>query len=62
MQNSIEIKTGGLLLLLASTTVLITIFFEYKIGWIGIQRNQDESILFIFENWKSLQIIWGWQK
>ncbi len=56
-----ETKIGGFVLLLAALTLLITIYLEYRIGWIGIQRSQDELFQFVYENWKGLQVIWGWQ-
>ena len=54
-------KLGGFLLLLGGATILITIYFEYRIGWIGTRRPQEEVPLFIYKNWRDLELIWGWQ-
>ena len=56
-----ESSLGGLLLLLGTTVILITILFEYRIGWIGVDRRESEVPNFIFETWSQLKLIWGWQ-
>ncbi|MEM1340621.1 MAG: hypothetical protein AAGF96_22890 [Bacteroidota bacterium] len=65
MQSILRIKResnlGGLLLMLGALIILITIGFEYRIGWIGVKRPASEVPLFIFQKWDRLQVIWGWQ-
>lgn len=56
-----ETKLGGLSLALGALTILITIFFEYQIQWIGVERPAEEIPGFIFQNWYSFKLIWGWQ-
>ena len=56
-----ETKVGGLILLSGALLLLITIFFEYKIGWIGIERPETAIPHFIYDNWTELGKIWSWQ-
>jgi len=56
-----ETKLAGLLLFIGSLIILITIYFEYTSGWIGTDRPEEETPIFIFENWTALRLIWGWQ-
>ena len=54
-------QVGGLLLLLATLFFLITVFFEYQIGWIGTDRPRAETPFFIRDHWPQLQLIWSGQ-
>lgn len=56
-----ENKLGGLFLGFGALVILVTIYFEYNIGWIGVERAADEVPLFIYQSWSSLKNIWGWQ-
>lgn len=56
-----EAKIGGLTLAIGALLVLITIFFEYRIGWIGTERAAELVPQFMFENWRMLGSIWAWQ-
>ncbi|MEL6192267.1 MAG: hypothetical protein AAFR66_09465 [Bacteroidota bacterium] len=56
-----ETKIGGISLFLGALVVLITIFFEYQIGWIGTERPPEMVPQFMFENWTMLGSIWAWQ-
>ena len=56
-----EFKLGGLFLILGSILLLGSIFFEYHISWIGIERTENEVPKFIYENWQDLKLIWRWQ-
>ena len=56
-----ETKIGGLTLVIGTLVVLITIFFEYKIGWIGTERAVEMVPQFMFESWGMLGSIWAWQ-
>lgn len=61
MKSLTENKLGGLLLMLGIIIIVVTIVFEFKIGWVGPERSPDEVPGFIYENWSGLKIIWGWQ-
>jgi len=52
---------AGFILLVGTSIILITILFEYQIGWIGVQRPASEVPSFIFQAWPDLRNIWGWQ-
>ena len=56
-----ESKIGGLVLFLGAMLLLVTIYFEYQIGWIGVERPDSEIPGFIFDNWTGLGKIWSWQ-
>lgn len=56
-----ETKLGGLLLLLGTLLFLVTVFFEFNIGWIGLFGGPEDPFGFIMENWSSMKIIWSWQ-
>ena len=56
-----ENSIGGLFLILGSLILLITIYFEYSIGWIGTSRTDKETNEFILRNWENLELIWTWQ-
>lgn len=47
--------------MLGGIVILLTILFEYRIGWIGVERPESEVPFFIFESWRHLRVIWGWQ-
>ncbi|MCX2745398.1 hypothetical protein OO013_16080 [Mangrovivirga sp. M17] len=61
MKNLTHFKLGGLFLFLGSLILLITIYFEYQTGWIGVERTNQEVPVFMFGNWTVLEKIWGWQ-
>ena len=65
MKSKFHIKTesniAGLILTVGTLIILTTIFFEYRIGWIGVQRPPEEVPYFIFQSWPDLKNIWGWQ-
>lgn len=61
MKSLTEDRLGGLILFLGAGIVLITIFFEYKMGWIGIQRPESGIPKFMLENWADLEFIWAWE-
>jgi phosphatidylglycerophosphatase A len=56
-----EKKAGGIMLIAGSIIILITIFFEHQLGWIGVKRTKEEITDFIFSNWSRLSLIWSWQ-
>ncbi len=56
-----ETNIAGLLLFIGTITILITIYFEYQMGWIGARRPQEEVPAFLFDRWGTLKLIWGWQ-
>lgn len=56
-----ETKISGFTLIAAATIVLITIFFEYTLGWIGVERPAERIPMFMFTNWETLSRIWSWQ-
>lgn len=56
-----EKKASGFFLFLGAIIILITIIFEYKIGWIGTERLDSETPQFMLENWDELRLIWAWQ-
>ena len=56
-----ESNLAGCILMLGAIIILITIFFEHRIGWIGVERPTEEVPYFIFESWADLKNIWGWQ-
>ncbi len=56
-----ESNIAGLLLMLGGIIILISIFFEHRIGWIGVDRPTNEVPNFIYKSWDSLKNIWGWQ-
>lgn len=57
-----ETNLAGLLLILGATTILITIGFEHKIGWIGTEERPAAAVpYFIKDHWMGLQQIWSWQ-
>ena len=39
-----ETNLAGLLLILGATTILITIGFEHKIGWIGTEERPAAAV------------------
>lgn len=61
LENKSEKNTGGVILIAGSIIILITIFFEYQLGWIGVPRTKEEIPYFIFNNWSRLNSIWSWQ-
>jgi len=61
MKSMNEKRLGGLLLMLGIITILVTIVFEFKVGWIGTDRPREEVPQFIYETWSALKFIWGWQ-
>lgn len=56
-----ENRMGGLFLILATLVLLTTIYFEYRIGWIGNPRTDKETIEFLLSNWENIKYIWTWQ-
>jgi len=40
---------------------LISVFFEYKIGWISYGGGPENPVEFVRSNWSALQPIWSWQ-
>ena len=56
-----ESNLAGCILMLGAIIILITIFFEHRIGWIGVDRPINEVPNFIYTSWDSLKNIWGWQ-
>jgi hypothetical protein len=56
-----ENELGGFLLVLGSIVILASIFFEYKIGWIGTERAENLVPTFMLHNWTDLKNIWGCQ-
>jgi hypothetical protein len=56
-----ENHIGGLFLILGSLVLLITIYFEYSVGWICTSRTDKETNEFILSNWENLELIWTWQ-
>lgn len=65
MKPKFHIKTesnlAGLILTAGTLIILTSIVFEYRIGWIGVERPPEEVPIFIFKKWEGLQKIWGWQ-
>ncbi len=61
MKSLNENQTGGLLLGLGAFIILVSIFFEYEVGWIGVEREASAIPDFYSSNWDSLKSIWGWQ-
>lgn len=56
-----ESNLAGFLMVLGGIIILITILFEYRIGWIGVERPESAIPPFIFNAWSQLRLIWGWQ-
>ena len=56
-----ETNLAGFILFLGTFCILITIGFEYTIGWIGVKRSANEIPLFIYTAWDDLKHIWAWQ-
>ena len=56
-----ETNLAGFILFLGTFCILITIGFEYTIGWIGVKRSANEIPLFIYGVWDDLKHIWAWQ-
>lgn len=56
-----ETKIGGLLLILGTLLFLVTVFFEFNIGWIGLFGGPEDPYGFIAEHWPSMKVIWSWQ-
>ena len=56
-----ENRIGGLFLIVGTLVLLTTIYFEYRIGWIGNSRTDNETIEFLISNWENLKNIWAWQ-
>jgi uncharacterized membrane protein YhhN len=56
-----ETNLAGFILFLGTLCILITIGFEYTIGWIGVERSANEIPLFIYRVWDDLKHIWAWQ-
>ncbi len=56
-----ESNFAGLLLMIGTSVIIVTILFEYQVGWIGVERPASEVPHFIFEAWPALKAIWGWQ-
>lgn len=54
-------RLGGAFMFIGAAIILITIFFEYRIGWIGVERSEGQTLTFIYDNWPQLKTIWGWQ-
>ncbi|MEM8684385.1 MAG: hypothetical protein AAGF72_13190 [Pseudomonadota bacterium] len=52
---------AGVLMLVGAALVLITIGFEYRIGWIGVPRDTAGVTDFVAANWVDLKRIWTWQ-
>ena len=65
MKTKLSIKSesnlAGFILMLSAILILITIFFEHRIGWIGVKRPPEEVPYFILDSWGDLKTIWGWQ-
>ena len=56
-----ETNLAGFTLFLGTFCILITIGFEYTIGWIGVKRSANKIPLFIYRVWDDLKHIWAWQ-
>lgn len=54
-------KTAGLAMMVGSALILVTIFFEYQIGWIGVPREADAMPGFVLSEWQNLKAIWSFQ-
>ena len=52
---------AGVAMMLGSVLVIITILFEYQIGWIGPPREAAAVPEFILSQWSSLKLIWSFQ-
>lgn len=56
-----ENRLAGILLIVGALITIITILFEYNIGWIGADRTRSETPQFLLENWNRMKFIWSWQ-
>ena len=56
-----ENRLAGILLIVGALITIVTILFEYKIGWIGVDRTSSETPQFLLENWIDMKSIWSWQ-
>ena len=56
-----ENRLGALLLIAGALITIVTILFEYKIGWIGVDRASINMPQFLLENWNGMSSIWSWQ-
>lgn len=56
-----ELNLAGLLLMISVIVLLITVFFEYRVGWISASGYPDDIPEFIRSNWSDLESIWFWQ-
>ena len=56
-----ENRLAAILLIAGTLITLVTILFEYKIGWIGVDRASSETPQFLLENWNGMNSIWSWQ-
>ncbi|GAB5563251.1 MAG: hypothetical protein Wins2KO_03140 [Winogradskyella sp.] len=56
-----ENNLAGFILFLGTFCILITIGFEYTIGWIGVERSANAIPQFIYMVWDDLKHIWAWQ-
>lgn len=61
MNRHDEPRIGGVLLLLGAATILVTIYFEFRIGWIGVERPPAEVPFFFRDQWTKLEPIWRGQ-
>ena len=56
-----QAKPAGVLMMTGGLLILVTIFFEYQIGWIGVARDPADLPAFVLNQWSDLQVIWSFQ-
>jgi hypothetical protein len=61
MQKITEINMSGYLLFAGTLIFLITVYFEFDIGWVSMSGGPSDTLSFIQSNWASLERIWFWQ-
>lgn len=61
MEITNENRVGGILLMIGVVVFLITVYFEFQVGWISRNGGPEEVPIFLRENWTSMKSIWLWQ-
>ncbi|MBC2838599.1 hypothetical protein [Robiginitalea sp. SC105] len=61
MNKLTESRIGGLSMVIGTLLFLITVFLEYRIGWISEEGGPDNVYDFIKSHWPELRNIWTWQ-
>ena len=62
MKTISNTRIAGLLLMLGMAIILVTIYFEYQIGWVTAKPRPVEEVPgFMKQHWDGLKSIWTWQ-